>query len=348
MLPLLLTLAAPAHAEGLNPYLRGQVWATAYDQDEDTQADPSGYGDPEDDIGFKLRRLRFGFRGDYDDFLFEAIIGMSAPYDGVVEADGDFGVVDVWGGWRPVEPLTLTAGVQRVPFTRDSLMSTGNMVFQEAAVGTFHIAPGRDVGALINYQRSGLRVQAGVYNGNNDLLGDDDAGLMYAGRIEYMLGGEHVEKAVYRTYGVVEAFTLGVGGGTCYNAELSTSTLGYGGDLLIRAGGLAVLVEGAMANISPTDSTVDAPGVLADTSRLGLMAQVGYTAGIWEPALRYERFDDDLDATDQGDVQLVTAGFTAHIADDHLQAGGGYILRLESADYALRNDTARLWLQFRY
>ncbi len=348
MIPLLLTLAAPTHAEGLTPYLRGQVWGTVYDQDEEVQADPSGYGDPEDDPGFKLRRLRFGFLGEHEDFLFEAVLGMSAPYDGVVEADGALGIVDAWGGWRPADSLILSAGVQRVPFTRDNMMSTGNMVFQDAAVGTYHIAPGRDTGALVDYRRAGLRVQAGAFNGNGELLGDTDPGLLYAGRVEYMTGGEHVDQAIYRTYGEVDAFTLGVGGAGYYNAELATTTLGYGGDLLIRAGGLALLVEASMANITPTDSTLDTPGVLAPTTRLGALAQVGYSAGIWEPALRYERFDDDLDSSDQGDVQLVTAGFTAHIAEDHIQAGGGYILRLEGADYAIRNDTARLWMQFRY
>ncbi len=348
MSALLLLLATPVHAEGLEPYLRAQVWSTVYDQDEDTQADPAGYGDPEDDMGFKLRRLRFGFRGDYDDFLFEATLGMSAPYDGVVVPDGDLGIVDVWGGWRPADPVTLTAGVQRVPFTRDNMMSTGRMTFQEAAVGTFHIAPGRDVGALVDYKNSGLRVQAGAFNGNGDLLGDDDPGLMYAARAEYMMGGEHVEKAVYRTYGEVSDFTLGVGGAAYYDTSLATTTLAYGGDLLIRVSGLAVLVEGSMANLSPTDSTVDAPGVLSDTSRLGLMAQVGYSVGIWEPAVRYERFDDDMDTTDYGDVQIATVGFTAHLADDHIQAGGGYVLRLEDPSLAISNDTARLWFQFRY
>ena len=31
-----------------------QVWGTVYDQDEDPMADPATYGDPEDDVGFKV------------------------------------------------------------------------------------------------------------------------------------------------------------------------------------------------------------------------------------------------------------------------------------------------------
>jgi hypothetical protein len=351
MLSLLLALAAPAHAadtEGLTPYLRAQVWATAYDQDVEPQADPSGYGDPEDDLGFKLRRLRFGFQGDYDDFSFEAILGMSAPYDGVVLQDGELQIVDVWGGWSPAEPVTLVAGVTRVPFTRDNMMSSGRMVFQEANIATFHIAPGRDTGALVDFKSSAVRVQAGAFNGNGDILGDSDPGLMYAARAEFMTGGEHVDKAVYRTYGQVQKFTLGVGGAAYFNQELATNTLAYGGDVIVRVDGLAVLLEGSMARITPTDATVDAPGVLVETNRLGFSGQAGYTIGdVWEPAVRFEYFDDQTGETNQGDVQLITAGFTAHLSDDHIQAGGGYILRREASDYAVPNDTVRLWFQFR-
>ena len=65
-----LLVSSFAHAEDFvptpTPYLLVQSWATLYDQDESTLADPSGYGDPEDDIGFKLRRARAGFTGQSD------------------------------------------------------------------------------------------------------------------------------------------------------------------------------------------------------------------------------------------------------------------------------------------
>ena len=42
------------------------MWTTVYDMDENELADPAGYGDPEDDIGFKLRRTRAGISGVND------------------------------------------------------------------------------------------------------------------------------------------------------------------------------------------------------------------------------------------------------------------------------------------
>ena len=33
-----------------------QVWGTVWDQDVEPSTDPASYGDPEDDIGFKVRR----------------------------------------------------------------------------------------------------------------------------------------------------------------------------------------------------------------------------------------------------------------------------------------------------
>ena len=56
-----------------------QVWATAWDQDGDPATDPAGYGDPEDDLGFKIRRARVGLEGTADDFRYSPLLGMAAP-----------------------------------------------------------------------------------------------------------------------------------------------------------------------------------------------------------------------------------------------------------------------------
>ena len=85
---LLLALAGPqAIAGDVEPAKHGvalptpqptallQVWATAFDMDEDPQADPAGYGDPEDDIGFKVQRARLGFEGENDRLRYGVVVG---------------------------------------------------------------------------------------------------------------------------------------------------------------------------------------------------------------------------------------------------------------------------------
>src|SRR6185436_13146066 len=95
MLPMILNLVAraddpvttapvdtPLHSGG-GPHLTGylQVWGTAWDMDEDEQADPATYGDPEDDVGFKLRRVRIGVDGTQGVFDYVVTIGAESRYD---------------------------------------------------------------------------------------------------------------------------------------------------------------------------------------------------------------------------------------------------------------------------
>jgi hypothetical protein len=48
------------------------------------------------------------------------------------------------------------------------------------------------------------------------------------------------------------------------------------------------------------------------------------------------------------DLMHVTAGATAHLLEDHLRLGGGYVLRMERGGESLPNDTVRLWGQVKF
>jgi hypothetical protein len=126
------------------------------------------------------------------------------------------------------------------------------------------------------------------------------------------------------------------------------SELAFGGDLLLRVKSLSLLAECDFASISPGDATVSAPGVFEDTSRLGALLQVGWSVGALEPAVRVEWFDDDTSAEDNGDLIHAIAGVTAHLAEDRVRAGAGYVFRGERGGTSLPNDTVRAWLQFHY
>ena len=143
MIASLLLLGSAAHAQDLDPTLLTQIWVTAFDQDVSEQADPAGYGDPEDDQGFKLRRARAGFTGSDGNFFYGLVFGMSSGADGLANSEGTVGIVDAYGGWNVHRHFALTAGVQKVPFGREQLLSSGELVFQERAITSNHIAPGR-------------------------------------------------------------------------------------------------------------------------------------------------------------------------------------------------------------
>ncbi len=339
-----------------------QTWATVSDQDEAVQADPATYGDPEADPGFTIARARFGIDG----FLplgdrsccgqvdYAVSVGLGAPYDVLSTSDSDLQIVDAFGRWANVYDFgttSIAAGVQRVPFSRDAMTSSARLVFQERAVGTAWLVPGRDAGAVLGQSiafsdaPSGaqLLVRGGLFNGNGDLFGDSDPGLMASVRAEFLMGD------AYQTWSQDLEPALGVGGSLLSDRELATVTRSNEADLLARYKWVTVSGELVTSNIEPRNSDVVAPEVLRKTTRLGWHAQLSvflpFTQGGLEVSGRYATLDDDRELTNLGDVQILHAGATWREVLPSFDLGAGYIHREESP--AFSNDTVRVWMQVR-
>jgi len=355
-LSLLLLSTAPALAADDNlgglpepdPYIQAHVWATLYDQDEDRTADPAGYGDPEDDSGFKIRRARVGFTGINDTWRYAVILGQSAPFDGLTALGGtQIDIVDAHAGYSPAEGLWITGGVQKVPVSRELIMSSQRLALVERSVASEWLIPGRDTGLTVDYRvgSSSLygKLSAGVYNGNRSVVSDDNEGKLLAARAELVVG----EANPYRTWGKVDGVTFAVAGDFWNNNDVATDTTGFGADMILRVGGLAVTAEGRMATIAPDDTTIAQPDVLAGTRRLGALAQVGYSVAAYEPAVRFSLWDDDADNEDNGDVADVLAGVTRNGRNHNWRVGGGYVHRMELGGTPIQNDTVRLWMLVR-
>jgi hypothetical protein len=358
MLPMLVAIAVaqeplvsapvdtPLH-QGGGPHLTGylQAWGTVWDMDEDPQADPAVYGDPEDDVGFKLRRVRIGVDGTQNGIDYVVTIGTESRYDTLDPVSQSVGLEDALVVVHPYESAAITIGLQKVPVGREQLVSSTELVLSERAVLSEWLVPGRDVGVTGEWTMGVPRIRLGVYNGNGSILGDDNLGMLVAARMELALGDATKWTDVYETWGKVDGTTLGVAIDGYDNMDLATHELGGGIDALLRTGGLAVLLEGRAERLAPADTSVAVPDVPATTTRLGALAQVSATFGGWEPALRGSWFDDAIALEDNGDTAELTAGVTWHSPTDALRAGGGYVARLELAGAPLDNDTARLWLQ---
>ncbi len=324
-----------------------QVWATVYDMDEEQQADPASYGDPEDDMGVKIRRARVGLAGDNDVLRYAVSVGVSPAYDALSDDDEDVQIVDAYVGWAPIERLWLEGGVAKPPISREQLMSSSALPLAERAVSSEWLVPGREAGVSVDWSTDGntrVRVRGGAYNGNGGIFGDDNTGKLFAGRAEIAIGPART----YKTWGPEKGFTIGIGADAYHDADVSTSTTSAGGDLMLRVAGFHLMAEGRFANLKPTNTDIDAPGVFADTMRWGGLVQAGYGIGPVEPAVRFSMFDDDTDADDAGDIAELTAGVTGHLLDDMARVGGGYVLRLERGGQSYSNDTIRLWLSVRY
>lgn len=358
-------LALPSAASAgedasITPLLQLQLWGTAFDQDEASQADAAGYGDPEHDLGFAVRRARIGLEGHRGALDFQVDLGLSAPYDAVAAAGRSprlaFANAFARGTWgNQVSTQRIAFGLVRVPFSRERLMSSRELVFQERAVAAEWIAPAQDLGVLFDYElNAGLRVQIGAYNGGGDLFGDDNLGLRVASRVEYARGD------TYRTYGEADGVDFGGAVSGFLNSDVATHTYAVEADALVRVWRVTGLAEVDTAIIEPGDSTIDLPEVIEPTRRLGITAQVSY----WHPigdevedvaaqsaieiAARLGTFDDNTALSDNGDVAIVHAGATWRNPTPGLDVGLGIVHREELGGRTVPNDTVRLWAQVRW
>jgi hypothetical protein len=341
-------LASAGELEAPTPTALVQTWLTAFDQDTDPQADPASYGDPEQDIGFSITRARAGLRGEADRVLYEVSVGVGSPFDRLSSEELSVGIIDAFVGVA-LGDLTISGGTQRVPFSRDTLISSTDLVFQERSVGHSWIAPGREVGAVADFRHSsGFRARLGGFNGGGTLFGNDDNALLGALRLEFAKGD------IYRSWDPSGETAFGVGLASFYAGGLTSRRLAAGGDVLFRVAHFNVMGEVSWLSIQPGDANVIQPDVLETTGQLGWSAQISYFIpvgdgdGGLEPAVRAASFDDAMGISDNGDVLILHAGASWRDVTPGVDVGLGFIHREEMGGRALANDTARLWLQFRY
>lgn len=349
---------------GMTVWAYQQVWTTLHDQDESAQADPASYGDPELDTGFSIRRARLGVQGwvplgsesaENLQIDYALSVGVSSPYDALTEADSDIQLVDAYT--RVVAPLSkqvfaTSVGAQRVPFNRESLMASSALLFQERAVGSAWMTPGRSVGVLGTHklstgsEDSALLTQVGAYNGTPDLFGDDEDGMLLAGRVEWMKG------RAYQSWDPDGDSALGLGLAGRLDEAAATRVMGLGADMLLRVAHFTLMAEVQQDRTEPTLTNVKRPAVPADTERLAYMAQLSRwvpiegTSGL-EVGGRFASFDDASAFDDAGDVWTAHGGVTWRNVWPFFDLGAGYIHRGEWFGPAQANDSVRLWMQVR-
>lgn len=338
-----------------------QTRITLLDQDVQLQADPATYGDPEDDPGFGLTRARLGLDGyvplgdlsRYHQVEWAVALGVASPYDVLGRANTDVQLVDAFGRWTgdaPIGPTSVSVGLQRVPFNRGNLFSSADLLFQERDVASEWLGPSRDVGAVAAQavelgETALVLVRGGAFNGNGQLFGDADPGLLSVGRLELVVGD------AYRTWSPDREHALGVGLAAMNNRELATTTNALAADVLARFSLVTVTAEFIRSAVAPTDTVVMAPSLPEQTVRQGFAAQLS----VWVPfdddngleiGGRLSTFDDATHLDNRGDVQIVHGGLTWRNPLPGVDIGGGYVKRLEP-NGEVSNDSIRLWTQIR-
>jgi hypothetical protein len=361
------TADTQTRADGaIRPWGQLQTFVTVMDQDVDPQADPAGYGDPEADPGFTLARARIGFDGllpigdaaaqrmqvDY-----AIAVGVSAPYDVLTPSNEDVQIIDAFARFTyefGSHPLSISVGSQRVPFDRESLISSADLVFMERSAAAHWLGISQDVGAVAGQQirlgsapeASSLLLRLGAFNGEGSLYGDVDPGVLTSARLEFIKGD------AYRTWSADKKPALGIGLAGMTRPSFAIGSRSWNADLLARYSLVSVLGQFSANRITPLDSTIVAPAVSATTDRVGWFAQLSFwipvrgESGV-ELSGRYGAFDDATALTDAGDGTTLHAGLTWRNPLSGVDLGAGAILRGEAEGLAYPNNTVRVWTQIR-
>jgi len=311
-------------------------------------------GDIADRGGFRLRRARTGFRGDFDE---RAAFALSVELSS--DAAGAAAMHDAWFGYTEYPFLSAYAGAQTVPVSRSALMSSGQQGLLERPLTVRSMAPLQQVGAIVAGSLSeGLfSYAAGIFNGYQRKprfyegyeqsfapLGNQFDGMAYGGRIALEPAapiGDHMMDVHH------SKFAIGVGGGYQFSDGGARDIHIAGGDVLVHASGLHVLAEALWTRSEPESRPTTSTPQLEGVSSYGIIGEVGYmiiarTVGLTG---RFELIDPNTEIEDESDDWLATIGASFFFVEEILRLSAEYTHREEMKGVSLDNDSFGLGLQ---
>jgi hypothetical protein len=301
-------------------------------------------GDPSDEVGFRIRRARFGFDAGYA-LDTEVSLTLEA-YDG--RAGGaellDASIKRTLADW-----LFIDVGVNKVPFSAQFMTDSRELTLIERPFGVDVLGPDRSLGVKLggDIELAGMVIgyRAGVYNGSETVSqGNQNPGLLYAGRLTFEPLG-----AVGRglsDFERSERIRARIGASGYVHDGEATDTAGAGADVTLKWYGIALTAE-FMWNRTEPDARPALPG---SGLRGRWERHAWYVEGAYllpgarlEVAARYERSDDNIFEKNLKDIEAVTVGVNFYALGNRVKSQLNYRLRNELGGPELDNDA--VWLQ---
>lgn len=126
--------------------------------------------------GFSLGTARLNVEGSLDDGF---------NYKLQTDFVGSPALKDALIGYHPSATVGFTGGRYKTPFSYEELTSSSATLFINRSRVVRLLAPGRQIGAHVTGGLSStVDLHAGVYNGNNANLGENNNRFLYVGRLE--------------------------------------------------------------------------------------------------------------------------------------------------------------------
>lgn len=272
--------------------IRGRVQLQAFVESAVSDADPAR-------ADFMVRRARLAFRGHFltADLEYYFQLGL-APRD--MEPDLLIPIRDASIAWTGLRDLSLRAGVMKVPFSRERVISSSALQLVDRSIVNAELALDRDNGLqLYSNDLFGLGgylgYQLGIFGGDGRLRVNEDLGLLYVARVQVQPLGRFDDSYVESDLTREHRPRLSIGAGFAYNEDTNrrrrTTTDFYDlarfsyfhaeADLIFKYAGFSLQGELLVRQVdgAPTATNLDAQGmqvVETSGSALGWFAQAGY------------------------------------------------------------------------
>ncbi len=235
---------------------------------------------------FLLRRARLEYEHS---FFADARTEIEVGFDELVPE-----LKDAFVEYRVAAPLRLTAGLHKLPFSREELIPVRRLPTAERTNANDAFGDtgylGRDIGLTVAGDlfpdRLPVSYAAGAYNGNRGRLSRDDNNAK-----------QFAQRLVVDPLGWL---SVGLNATQRNDSLTGRLTTAWGGDIAVSVGDAAVAAELLLGEATP------------DTLMLGMQLVASWRLGAVEPCLRLEWFDPDR-TTDDNEVLPLTVGVNCYL-----------------------------------
>lgn len=203
--------------------IRGRLQAQAFVESDARSSDPMVTALDPASIDFLIRRARFTFRGHFADPSLEYYVQLGlAPRD--MEPDLLIPLRDAQIAWTGLRDLSIRAGLMKVPFSRERVISSGNLQLVDRSIVNAELSLDRDNGIqLYSNDLFGLGgylgYQLGVFGGDGRLRVNNDLGLLWVARVQVQPFGQFDDQLIEADLTRSSRPRLSIGLGFAYNED---------------------------------------------------------------------------------------------------------------------------------
>lgn len=325
-----------------------------------------GWNDVKDNpnqYGYNLRDVRFIINGEqHPRFQYQFMVDLA---DISKNNDANQFLLDAFLNIDFPNQWDLYIGYQRLPFSRNSNVSTFNSVFSERPdISDGSLFYRRDLGVIVRKKGfdQHINMQAGIFNGDGSLeIGEEkDGGLVYVGRIDFTFPGRIKYEEVDIRHSPLPLFSVGLNVlYTSQNREKEQDlfplmvdgrkkVLGMDAHFAFR--GWTVQGEWTNGWVDRNISTSPSLPVSLESHGFHLSTNYYFKNARSVVALRYEQYNPN-NSVHTSDLQALTLGYNYLVdqsQDVVFRADWRFLLSDKEAIPGLEQIISRVGMQFRF